>query len=291
MLDTNTPITEIIQQRFSCREYQTGLINADKRRQLQAFIAGLSPGPFGSTPRFDLLAATEEDRKSLRGLGTYGFIKNPTAFIIGAMAPAEKGLEDYGYLMESIILYATSLMLGTCWLGGTFTKSRFARKINLAADESIPAITSLGEFAIPRQQRDGIISQVAGSHRRLSWETLFFEEKLGTPMYPEKAGDYATVLDMVRLAPSASNKQPWRILKHDMFWRFYLQRTPGYSKGFLNKLLDINDLQRVDMGIAMCHFELTANALGLNGHWVVEEDMDEYTEKMPEYLVSWRCQP
>ncbi|MBN2044269.1 MAG: nitroreductase family protein [Anaerolineales bacterium] len=291
MFNTNLPTTEIIQQRFSCRVYNPEPIPADKRQQLQAFIAGLSPGPFGLKPRFDLLAATQEDSQSLRGLGTYGFIKNAPAFIVGAMTPADFWLEDFGYLMETIILYATSLALGTCWLGGTFTKSRFAQKLHLAADEVMPAITSVGEFAAPGQMRQGQISQIAGSHHRLPWEVLFFKDQLQTPISPEEAGDYAAVLDMVRLAPSASNKQPWRIIKHRDLWRFYLQRTPGYAKGVLNKLLDISDLQRVDMGIAMCHFELTAHALGLNGVWVIEDSIEKYPEEMPEYLVSWRSQP
>lgn len=288
---TNLPITEVIQQRFSCREYHLEPINAGKRQKLQTFIEGLPSGPFGSTPRFKLQAATEEDHRSLRGLGTYGFIKNPPAFIIGAMSPTEFGLEDYGYLMESIILYATYLMLGTCWLGGTFTKSRFARKIHMTADESMPAITSVGEFVTPGQMRQGQISRLAGSHNRLPWEALFFNPQFESPINPKAAGEYTRVLEMVRLAPSASNKQPWRILKQKRYWHFYLQRTPGYRKGVLKSLLDISDLQRVDMGIAMCHFELTARALELNGTWVIEDIFEFHQEEMPDYLVSWRSQP
>ena len=291
MFKFNAPITEIIRQRFSCRSYLREPIRADKRKQLQAFLEALPPGPFGTRPRFDLAAATETDRKSLRGLGTYGFIKSSPAFIVGAMPSTEYGLEDFGYLMEAIILYATGLDLGTCWLGGTFTKSRFGRKIHLTDDEIMPAIASVGEFTSPGQWRKGQISQVAGSHRRLPWEALFFIGRLGAPVSPEIAGDYASVLEMVRLAPSASNKQPWRILKHDAFWRFYLQRTPGYLQGWLKRLLDISDLQRVDMGIAMCHFELTANSLGLGGNWVVEDGVEAHQEETPEYLVSWRTNP
>ena len=44
-------------------------------------------------------------------------------------------MEDFGYLMERVILYATALGLGTCWLGGTLTKSSFAEKIDLRAGE------------------------------------------------------------------------------------------------------------------------------------------------------------
>lgn len=288
MLKFSDPITEIVRRRFSCRDYRREPVSAEKREQLQAFIEALPPGPFGARPRFDLLAATETDSKSLRGLGTYGFIKNPSAFILGAMSPSEYNLEDYGYMLESIILYATSQDLGTCWLGGTFTKSRFAKKINLAANETMPAVASVGEYAISGQKRQGLVSRRAGSDRRLSWVKLFYSFTQDVPLIQNKAAEYATALEMVRLGPSASNKQPWRILKHNQFWRFYLQRTPGYRKDLIKHILDLCDLQRLDMGIAMCHFELTVNELGLRGKWVVEDEIDNHPDALTEYTVSWK---
>ena len=110
------------------------------------------------------------------------------------------------------------------------------------------------------------------------------------PLNRNEAAEYATALEMVRLGPSASNKQPWRILKHNQFWRFYMKRTPGYREDLIKRILDLCDLQRLDMGIAMCHFELTANELGLKGKWVVEENLNKSPEPLTEYIVSWECQ-
>lgn len=109
---TGQPITEIIPRRFSCRTYQEQPIEAGKQRQLQAYLDTLHTGPLGSTMRFELAAATEDDRQSLRGLGTYGFIQRAAGFIVGAAQPGEKNLEDYGYLMEQAILAATDLGWG-----------------------------------------------------------------------------------------------------------------------------------------------------------------------------------
>ena len=92
---------------------------------------------------------------------------------------------------------------------------------------------------------------------------------------------------MVRLGPSASNKQPWRIIKDGNAWHFYLQRTRGYGDGLTFKLLRLADLQRVDMGIAMSHFELTATELGLKGQWVIQEPEIEKPDRLTEYTVSW----
>ena len=283
-----SPIKELIRWRFSCRSYRREAVTVEKRKQLWAFVEALPSGPFGTHQRFDLIAATETNGTSLRGLGTYGFIKNPPAFIVGAMPPSEYDLEDYGYLMESIILYATGLDLGTCWLGGTFTKSGFARKMNLNGSETMPAVTSVGEYAIPEQKRQGISSRWAGSDRRLPWETLFFNQEWDMPLTRSDSGEYTDILEMVRLGPSASNKQPWRIVKQDGFWRFYLRRTPGYREGLIKRILDLCDLQRLDMGIAMCHFELTARELSLEGEWIVETDLDANPDELTEYTVSWK---
>jgi hypothetical protein len=247
----------------------------------------MPPGPFDSQLRFDLIAATPNDHKSLRGLGTYGFIKNPQAFIIGASQPSEYHLEDYGYQLERIILYATTLGLGTCWLGGTFTKSRFAKKIRLRKDEQIPAVVSVGEIANPKKNRQGLVSMTAGAHQRLPWEKLFFNFTVGVPLLPNEAGEYATPLEMVRLAPSASNKQPWRVISSNEVWRFYLQRTPGYRNDPIKRILRLCDLQRIDMGIGMCHFELTAQSLKLDGKWQVEELHQQAPHPLGEYLASW----
>jgi len=41
------------------------------------------------------------------------------------------------------------------------------------------------------------------------------------------------------------------------------------------------------MGIAMSHFELTANEIGLEGKWSSREPGIEKPDNMTEYIVSW----
>jgi Putative TM nitroreductase len=281
------PVTDIIKQRFSCRTYLDKPIADEKRQRLAEFISSIKIGPLGAPARFALIAATEQDRNSLRRLGTYGFIKGATGFIVGAVGPAEKNLEDYGYLMERAILFATDIGLGTCWLGGSFTQSSFAKKISATRNEKIPAVMSIGYIADPDRSNDGI-RQRAGSDHRLPWENLFFHKRFGETLSRDEAGAFAVPLEMVRLGPSASNKQPWRIVQEGNAWHFYLRRTPGYGRGSLTfSLLRLADLQRVDMGIAMSHFQLTASELGLKGKWVIQEPEIEKPDRLTEYTVSW----
>jgi hypothetical protein len=77
--------------------------------------------------------------------------------------------------------------------------------------------------------------------------------------------------------------QPWRILKSGNAYHFYLKRNSFYK----NRLT--YDIQRNDIGIAMCHFELTANEIGLNGEWVVRDPGVVTGSNDLEYIISWSC--
>src|SRR5664279_2416877 len=96
------------------------------------------------------------------------------------------------------------------------------------------------------------------------------------------------------MAPSATNKQPWRIVRTarpggGADWHFHMVRSKGYGKGSaLFTVLRIADLQRVDLGIAMCHFELVARESGLDGSWVVSDPGLELPGPGIEYTATWR---
>ncbi len=280
-------ITEIIRQRFSCRAYLEKPIGAETLGKLQAETDLWKHGPLGSAVRFRVIAATEEDRSSLKGVGTYGNIKKPQGFIVGAVSKSAKGLEDYGYVLERLVLLATDLGLGSCWLGGGFTKSGFAKKIEAGPEEIVPAVISLGYIENIEKAKNSLVRKTSGAFNRNAWEQQFFNGTFNSPVTVEQAGRYENVLEMVRLGPSASNKQPWRIVKKDDAWHFFIHRTKGYG-GLLFKLLKIADIQRIDMGIAMCHFELTARQLDLPGAWSVEDPGIEKQDDFTEYTVSWK---
>jgi len=291
-MEFTKPITAVIKQRTSIRTYAKRPIESSKEALLKEFIASHQTWPFQTNMRFQLMTAHPDDVDALKGLGTYGVIRNPSGFIVGAMEPGRKNLEDFGYIMEHIILFATDLGLGTCWLGGSFRQSNFAKAIAASEHESLPAVTSIGNIAEKPSLRDTFFRFVVKPHTRLPWEQLFCSENFTKPLSQAMAGAYAVPLEMVRLAPSASNKQPWRIVKapnHNSF-HFYLQRTKGYNRS-QSKFFKLADLQRTDMGIAMCHFELSAHELGLQGKWEITDPGITSLPELTEYTVSWKYEP
>jgi hypothetical protein len=279
-LNTSQSIVEVIKKRKSIRSYKKSSLKAEDMKKLQEYIQQVK-GPFDSKVRFyivDSQAAVKEDNVKL---GTYGIIKGATNFIVAVANKDGMSLEELGYKLEAIILYATSLGLGTCWLGGTFKKGEFAKTINLDEDEILPIISPLGYVNESGHILGSIIRSVAGSKHRKAWLELFFNESFDVPLSEEEANSYKLPLEMVRLAPSASNKQPWRIIKKNNCFHFYLKHAKEYSKalGF--------DIQRIDIGIAMCHFDLTAKELGIFGDWMLLDPKINVPDESYQYIVSW----
>jgi len=273
---------EAIQQRVSTRTFVDELLDTGIKTEILSILNDKVVPPFGQAARFHLIEHESRNEK----LGTYGFIKNASSFIVGAIPNRQFAPVDYGFQLEKIILELTRIRLGTCWLGGTFTRTTFSRAIQLQHNELLPCITPVGLPAEEKRFADKIIRRAAGSDNRKPWKELFFQDNTKTPLVRENVGDYEAVLDMVRLAPSASNKQPWRVIKNEHGFHFFLNRTRGYRSQFKSV-----DLQMVDMGIALCHWTWMAAELELAGQWNrYDGDAVSQNTHSFEYITTWQNQ-
>lgn len=84
---------------------------------------------------------------------------------------------------------------------------------------------------------------------RFPWKELFFKKDLATSLNQEDAGEYQYSLEMLRLAPSAVNKQPWRVVVTDEAVYFFKKHTLSAEPVGA-------DMQRIDVGIGICHCHL-----------------------------------
>lgn len=275
-------ITEIIKKRISCRTYSERPIEDKVLKEFSTLIKARHTGPFGNHPNFKLIKLTSLTNQEWKQLGTYGVIKNAQFFLVGSIQNDNLAMEDYGYCKEKLILKATKLGLGTCWLGGTFQISRFAQAIGLQEGEFLPTISPVGYPARQKSFTESIMRWSARSDKRKPWSDIFFAGNFSQPLTPSQAGKYSEALENVRLAPSATNKQPWRILRDaaQNNFHFYLSRALGYN------LLRNVSLQDIDLGIAMCHFELTVKETGLKGRWEINAAAP--IKKSLDYIVTWR---
>lgn len=249
------------------------------KEKLRAFFRENTRGPFGNPLRFELVDLTEAERAEMKSLGTYGVVRGATLFIAGCVRKGPRAMEEYGYGMERNILFATALGLGTCWLGGTLNRAGFARKIGLAAEERMQAVSPVGSQAQKRSLTDRAFRFMAKSDLRKPWPDLFFDGRPGNPLTRENAGVLAEAFEAVRIGPSASNRQPWRVVLEGTSCHFFLQRTPGYDR-----MTGEIRLQEVDMGISLCHFDLAASELGIEGSW--QQAKPAFDAGTLEYVVS-----
>ncbi|MBY8986979.1 MAG: nitroreductase [Candidatus Lokiarchaeota archaeon] len=279
-------VIEIIKDRTSWRTYSTQLLEEDtKEKIIQILQLKDFESPFSRNAgkcRFELISVPEFDPDEKKKIGTYGIIKGAQEFIVGSTENTNYDRENYGYLLEAIILSATDIGLGTCWLGGFFNKSLFSNKIKCQSNENVPAITPIGYTAEKRRIGEKAIRSFIKADARYSWDRIFFENDFSINLSQEEAREYETLLEMVRLGPSASNKQPWRVVKERdrNTFHFYVR----ISQDLKGKVY--NQFAGLDIGIAVCHFDLTAKEVGMKGRWEFTEPKIEQPKEL-KYVISW----
>ena len=287
-MNFSRPVTDVIRERTSRRTFLKQKFEEETRDWILNLLKNHdfeSPfSKFVGKIRFELIAVPEFDPRERKNLGTYGFIKGAQNFIVGAVEKSKYNREHFGYILETIILMATEKGLGTCWLGGFFNRSLFSAKINCTSEEIVPAITPIGYWD-KKNSRDVAIRSYIKANKRFPWSHLFFEGNFTNPLIQEKTGEFSTLLQMVRLGPSASNQQPWRIIKEvdkNIFHFYIVYSRSGNSQGY-------NIFRRLDIGIAVSHFNLSAQELGIQGSWFIDEPDILGSENLL-YIISWKAE-
>ena len=157
----NRSITEVIKERMSIRSYKARPLEENLKMNIVDYLENLE-GPFNDKARYKLIDIKTSEDNNIK-LGTYGMIRGASFFIAATANHGEMSLEELGYELEKFILYATSLGLGTCWLGGTFKKSEFAKVMGLNGEEILPIVTPIGYPSAKTNILDSLVRIVAGS--------------------------------------------------------------------------------------------------------------------------------
>jgi nitroreductase len=157
--------------------------------------------------------------------------------------------EGIGYTGEGVILEATALGLGTCWVSGFFWPDAVKNHIALADRERVYAVTPIGYTEKGFSLKEKFYSVAAGSLKKKPLEEIV--EGTVSEKWQEKA------IEAARIAPSASNRQPWRFVVGEKSITVRVN-SPKDSDRYP---------KRLDCGIAMLHIELGAMAAGEKGKW------------------------
>ena len=233
-------IAELVRARKSVRTFDGTPLRQDDRTKLEQYLSHIE-APFDIPMEFRMLDAKEHGLSSPVVIGT-------ELYAAGKIKRDPLAEVAFGVAFEKFVLYALSLGVGTVWIAGTMDRPAFERAMELGDDEFMPAVTPLGYPAKKRAIRDAAMRRAIKADTRLPFESLFFEDSFDKPLTTERAGAYREALELARLAPSAVNKQPWRVVKQGDTFHFYKKPSlPANPKG---------DVQKLDIGIALAHFML-----------------------------------
>jgi hypothetical protein len=211
----------------------------------------------------------------------YGMIKGHNTYIMGVSQSTAASRVNYGYLLEKAVLKATEMNLATCWIG--IFDSTYFNEVHLEDGFDIPSIVIVGYSEDKQSFTDKFIRYTINASKRYDWNKLFFNYKLKKPLTTGHVKEYSDSLEMVRLAPSSGNTQPWRVFFDDNSNEFH------FFNKLINKKYELRGIHDIDMGIALSHFELTSLQNGLSGNWIKRAKEDVYSIDDLQYIMTWKC--
>jgi hypothetical protein len=269
---------DVISRRISRRRFDGRPVPAELREQLEVFCDGASaPAGAPDTPSVEPGVVTAPARVCLVDdpgqalftgiIGGYGKVAGtPLSAAFIGRAPSGGDVPDdvqaaAGYLGEGLILEATCLGLGTCWVAGTFDHAGAADLVELSPGEQVVAVTPLGYPTSQQANGERLLRTMVKASARLSVEKIAPGVLDGD--WPQWA---VSAVQATRLAPSGANRQPWRF------------RLDGDSL-VLGRAEKLYWTAPIDFGIARLHVELGAQHEGVSGTWTMlpEPDFARFT--------------
>ena len=237
-------IMQAIETRISARAFEQRPLEQETLDALAAEIERINDE---SGLHFQLYGPREDG--SVLDLSPKMFASTPPnyAALVGPAGAVPE--ERLGYYGERLVLLATQLGLGTCWVAGTF--DRTTTRAELAPDEALHDVIPLGYMPdkLPLKQR----TIRAGLRARSKKLDAFWR---GPQPFDQAPAWIKAAIDAVGKAPSAINEQPVVFVQDEV---------DGPIRAELSR--QKTGMEFTDLGIAKLHFELAAATNGVNGKW------------------------
>ena len=270
-------IIEIIKKRKSCRTFSNVALTSSDKKKLESFIIADSKGFENEIVNFRIIEKMATDKQLKLD---YGIIKGHTTYILGTAKSTTASRVNYGYLMEKVVLEATEMNLLTCWIGAF--DSTYFNDVFIEDGFDIPSIVIVGYSDDKPTYQDKFLRFSVNASKRQGWDKMYFNYKLKTPLTPEHIKKYSDSLEMVRFAPSSGNTQPWRVFFDETMNEFH------FFKKVISKRYELSGVHDIDMGIALCHFELTSLQYGLSGSWLKHAKENVTPIDDLQYIMTWK---
>ena len=265
---------ELVKSRRSVRTFEGGKPDNSIIEELKSFAEDIS-NPYDIQVRFEFLDADEHKLSS-------PVLSGEKLYVSAMVQKGEHSEEAYGYEFEALLMKAHKMGLGTVWIGGTMPREKFEKASGLKENEVMPCMSPLGKISGKMSIKENLMRKGVKADSRFDFEDIFFSESFKNPMTRGNAMERGLfdALESVRLAPSAVNKQPWRVVIGKNVAHFYVKHDKGY-------ITPDYDLQKIDVGIALYHFEQELMEAGKKPVLEVSEP-DIARPEQTDYVASYR---
>ena len=132
---------KIIETRRSVRSFDTNESMTEKEAEILRTAFAEIESPFGGK------LAVELKRFDLQGTfkpSTYGTINGALWYFLMGTDGTEESQLSLGFRMEQVVLKATSMGLGTCWIAATFKGTTFADAAGFPDDFPLRVVMPVG---------------------------------------------------------------------------------------------------------------------------------------------------
>jgi nitroreductase len=270
-------LLEAIKLRKSTRSFTTQHLDKTVSTELVNYIQQNKKGLINEQVEIELVETNTDSGKRLKI--DYGMVKNNHSYLMGAVENKMLSRMNYGFLMETAILKATSLGISSCWIG--YFDNEYFKKIGVINAHNIPALAIIGYAGKTPTFSKWLMQNVVKSSRRKEWSDLFFGTDAVTPLAKDIPNTYAHALEMLRRAPSAGNTQPWRVVFDKDKETFHFYKKP------ISFIYEKKGLHDIDLGIALSHFDIALKVLKVNGNWHIDNSAKPAGDKWV-YMISWK---
>lgn len=281
---------DLMKARQSCRSFQNRLLTAEHRAELLAQVARLAGPP--AHPYFQPPAIRLE---YLSAPLTVWPVVGAKEFLV-AIAPSEyhrEAIVKVGYVMQQVVVGATRMGLGTCWIGPGADQSSIQRHLGGRFDparDHVVCVCAVGypSAFVPLVLR--VMHRV--QHHRLPPASLFFADArfreplaLDQPPFVRLGRTY----EICQWSPSSFNAQTTRCVAvgglRDGLAR--VARIDFYAAS------ESRYYAAIAVGIWCANWELGAEALGFKGRFRALPPSARGVPDaptLPRYDVSWMAQ-
>lgn len=228
-------LSEYVYQRKSVRRYSETKLTEEELEKVKSYISQLKPLIPEIKTSFEIVPCKDTN---------CGF--NAEYCLLAYGEPSNLWLTNIGYMLEQLDLYLVSLGIGACWFGMGKVEERVKDGLEFAI------MMSFGKY-------DGETRKSADDFSRDDADDFW------SGMSDAKLGE------IVRLAPSAVNSQPWRVEQIDNKLAVYRQKgkIPILSANLYKHF------NKIDMGIFLCYLDIALENEGYAFTRVLGTESDE----------------